>query len=71
VDSTDLQGVGRVQRQDSAVAAFKLGIDDGTDSGGGEQQQEEEYEAATKHSRRLLATTAWKSKRLVSTGRDE
>ena len=60
---------GAVERQDAAVAAFELRVERAAESpSGGEQQQKGDDEAAAQHSRGLLATTAWKSKRLVSSG---
>jgi hypothetical protein len=71
VDSPDLQRVRAVEREDAAVRAFELRIDDPADAGGGGEKDKEDGETATEHSERLLASTAWKSKRLVSTGRQQ
>src|SRR3954451_16762293 len=67
-----LERAGSVEGKDPAIAGFELRIDCSTDTESGQEQQERDCEASTKHSRGLLATTAWKSKRLVSTApRDE
>ena len=41
------------------------------DAGDGEQESDRDCEASGEHSPGLLATTAWKSKRLVSSALDE
>jgi hypothetical protein len=48
-----------------------LRVDRATESGDGEQQQKGDDKGTALHSPRLLATTAWKSKRLVSTARGQ
>ena len=65
VNTPDLERVGAVEREDSAIPALELRVKAPAETGGSEQH-EREGETAAQHSRRLLATTAWKSKRLVS-----
>jgi hypothetical protein len=69
VNRADFERVGGVERKDPAVATLKLRVDGRAQSGDGEQYQEGGDERTAKHSRGLLTTTAWKSKRLVSTAR--
>jgi len=71
MDSADFQGVRAVERKDPAVARLQLRIDDSRQAERGEQQHEWDDKATAKHSRGLLATTAWKSKRLVFSGREQ
>ena len=69
VDSCDFERVRRVERENSTVAAFELRVNGTANSGGGEKEECESNDQGLGHSGCLLATTAWKSKRLVSTGR--
>ena len=66
MDPADLQRVRAVERKDPALAGLELRVQPASDAGGGDEKQEGKSETAGQHSRRLLATTAWKSKRLVS-----
>src|SRR6185503_13927762 len=69
MDSADFERVRAVEREDAPVGALELRVEHAADTGGGSEDHQWEGKAAAQHSRRLLATMAWKSKRLVSTGR--
>src|SRR5439155_5505713 len=71
VNPADLKRVRAVERQDAAVRRPELRIQRTGHAGGGDEQHDRDGETAGEHSWRLLATTAWKSKRLVSSGRDD
>src|SRR4029079_4064071 len=65
MDSADLEDVRAVERQDAAVTRFELCVQAPGDAQSSDEQQEGKCETACEHSRRLLATMAWKSKRDV------
>ena len=71
VDSTNLKRVRAVERKDAAVRALELRVEHPTYTDEGGEHDGRDGKSATKHSARLLATMAWKSKRLVSTARRE
>ena len=65
MDSADLERARAVDGQDPAIAALQLAVKHSRKSEDGNQQQKWGDETVALHSRRLLATTAWKSKRDV------
>src|SRR5829696_2651160 len=67
VDAGDLERAGAVDRRNAPVARLHLCVDDPRKPEDHAQQRQERNKATAKHSRRLLATTAWKSKRHVAT----
>ena len=67
VDAADLKRVRAVEWEDTAVTRLQLRVYSAAYAGDGQEQQKRNGETAGEHARRLLATTAWKSKRLVST----
>jgi hypothetical protein len=69
MDSADLERIGRIERKNSTITAFELCIKNPADSEDREEEQDREDKTRAQHSRSLLATTAWKSKRLVFSGR--
>ena len=71
MDSADFQRVRAVERQLATLAGLELRVQHAPNARDGDQQHEGNGETASQHSRCLLATTAWKSKRLVSTAREQ
>jgi phosphoribosylformylglycinamidine cyclo-ligase len=69
VNSADLQRVRSVERKNPAVGAVELRVNADRDPKGGKEDQDRKSKRAAEHSRCLLATTAWKSKRLVFSAR--
>jgi hypothetical protein len=69
MDTADLECARAVDGQDPAIAALELAVKHSRKSEDGNQQQKGGDKSVALHSRGLLATTAWKSKRLVSSAR--
>src|SRR5690348_8911530 len=66
MDPVHLERARGFERKDSAVSALQLRVHPGRKTDDAKQQQEEDDKGTAQHSVGLLATTAWKSKRLVS-----
>ena len=71
MDAGDLKGSRAVDRRNAPIPALELRVNGRRHSEDGEQDQEGGNETAAQHSAGLLATTAWKSKRLVSSARSQ
>ena len=72
MDPPDLEGARSIEGKDAAVGRLKLCVNDRRQPAGCCKQEEDgNGDATDEHSLGLLATTAWKSKRLVFSARGD